>query len=249
MNHTQSWLPETCLVSPKAAEPFERLVRKWAREWFAGQAWQVLGTWEAVTEQSDTSDWPMLHSSDRLQLRGRPAALQALAAGLVGNSAYSQKSSGDTRLLRRVAKRALDDLVVRLEEAFGPAQPTQQGYAQPRSEGYSLLLGQLGQGFVVLEVAAHDLVAITRNAFPSRLPATDLTSARAALSDHAVGVAARLGSARLTLADLENLECGDVVILDAPCRAPASLTVEGRLTDLCVGIAEQDHRIVLELQE
>lgn len=242
------WLPASCLTARRAAEPFERIVKAWGEEWFSANAWQVLGTWDAVG-QPDASDWAVLRDAARLRVKGRPKAMHALALALLDAKEPAKRTDQDVRLMRRVASRALDDLQGRIEDSLGSA-PSQSGsYPAESGATYTLLIGVVGGAQLAVECAAADLVQIVRQTFPTKTMTDQLDLRDDAFDEATVTVGASLGQASLSIEQLEQLEVGDILVLDRILDAPAQLTIQETLTDLPFALGEAEGKITLELQE
>lgn len=242
------WLPANCLTARRAAEPFERIVAAWASEWFKGDGWHVLGTWDAVG-QPDASDWTILRDASRLQLKAKPKAMQTLALAVLGMDEQPKCTEQDLRLMRRVAGRALDDLQVRLEQGLGSGQATNTIYPGENGATYSLLIGIVGGAQLAVECAAADLVALVRQTYPATSLPDDLQDASTAPETQPIKVAAHLGSASISIEQIAGLETGDILILDRSADASVHLRINDTPTDLPFALGEADGKITLELQE
>ncbi|GAA4044781.1 FliM/FliN family flagellar motor C-terminal domain-containing protein [Parerythrobacter jejuensis] len=248
MGQPVPWLPASCLTSRRAVEPFERIVEGWAAEWFPTTGWQVLGSWDAVG-QPDATDWAVLRDAAKLQVKGKPKAMQALALAILGSEAQTKLTDNDLRLMRRVAGRALDDLQSRIEQSLGSSQSQPSGYAVASGAIYSLLIGVVGGAQLAVECSAADLVQIVRGTFPVQQIEDPLDPRGEGYADAAVSVAAHLGATPITLEELSALDVGDVLVLDQPADAPTRLVIDGHTTDLPFAIVEQGGTITLELQD
>lgn len=234
------WLPATTLATPRAAAPFVEVVAAWSRDWFAAKAWRA----ETSFQPESGDAWSIVRDEPGFALAARPKASIELALALLGAVPTTPPREADHKLLRRLASRALDDLAGRIS-AILPRTIEASG-----TRMWQLGIGHGGARFpFALRINQAVLIAATRRAFsPRRAPAT-LTLPRAALRDIEVEIAGHLGSARLAVAALGDLDVGDLLVLDTPAGAPARLAVEGRPSDLFFAIGENGDRLSLTMQD
>lgn len=247
MNDTPLWLPPGCLTSRRAIKPIEKAVNEWASEWFHANPWQVLGTWDAVSTQA-MGQWATIRNAALLQIKGRAKALQTLALAILQIKPQPKYTDCDLRLMRRLASRALDDLLARIEGSIGIAGAS--AYTHPaNSNFYSLLIGAVGGAQLAIECAEAHLVHMVRSTYPRAASYPPLIAVDQSYNEQILRVAAHLGKASITVEQLAELEVGDTLVLDLSSNSAASLLVEDRIADLPVSLAEKGSRITLELQD
>ena len=114
---------------------------------------------------------------------------------------------------------------------------------------FSLLIGPMGEAQIAFECPIAQLVRMTRGTDSNAASAPQMTTCAEALTDQSVEISARLGSARVSLKDLAELEVGDVLLLDSAPDQPSDLMVNGKRSALSFTIVDDHDAYTLEFQE
>lgn len=222
MSTPVAWLPQSALFEVRTAAPVANVVAEWSREWLSGGVLSVPPRWEPCV----TTEMAGLHPP------GEEAKLR-LAGMLLGREITDRdvRAKGDRFVVDALVTHATDALSCELVRLLG---------SPDRSDGECFVLPILAEdGTPVLRIEAgrDALVALAKHwAGPVRA-GTPPAAFRSALDEQRVRLAARLGSSRLTLPEIEALAPGDVLLLDTPVpeaveawideqsAAPSALTV------------------------
>lgn len=245
---TGPWLPQSCLVSRRAVEPFERQISDWASEWFRSIPWQVLGTWDVAVTRS-IGQWTTICDTEHFQVKGKAKVLHSLALAILNAKQQAKYTDTDLSLMRRLGKRAIDDLLDRIEQEFSAVETIADAGAHGTCPRYSLLIGMVGNAQLAIECSQPDLVRVARSTFRRSQDLPPPVLRQQCYSGQTVNVAAHIGSARITVEQLGGLEVGDTLVLDRPSHAAVDLLLEDRIASLPVLLAEADGHITLEIQE
>lgn len=245
------WLPYSCLTSREAAAPMARLVREWTSAWFAGDAWHVLGSWDQQSE-FEPGTWQPLRSAKDLEISGAKDLPIALALAILGHDSADNLTARDRDLMRALSDRALDDLAARVEELVGKAAPRTlpdtRSASVPILPVFSLLIGQVGNAQIVIECALPQLVAMVARTFEPGGPLSPLDHRDTAIAGTNVAIAARLGTASISLKDLAGLEQGDLLLLDREPSPEVELLIEDQPSSHIFHIQEHDGSCSLTFQ-
>lgn len=241
----QIWLPDACLTTRRAAQPITTVVERWASEWFQSSAWQVLGNWDEASLQS-TDDHTVFGRTKGLEITGKQGLETTLALAILGAEGETLETNDDRDLIAKLGKRALKDLEDRIAE-FLPAEADTiaSRFEMVFQRVFSLLIGPMGQAQIALECSLAQLVAMTRSTYPQTAAHSALATPKSVVEDLSVSVAARLGSASITLKDLAGLEAGDLLLLDTKPGDPAELMIEGSRSALAFTISETPAQYIL----
>ncbi len=245
----QPWLPDACLTTRSAAQPMAAIVDAWTSEWFKRAPWQVLGNWDEASPQTANA-YSILTRAKGFEITGKEGAEITLALAMLGAEGEDYSTSEDEDLLRKLGKRALQDLESRIAD-FLPktddAATDRFSTAFPRV--FSLLIGPLGEAQIALECSMAQLVLMTRGTYRAIASDEGITNTDRVVEDLSVSVSARLGSASISLKDLAGLEKGDLLLLDSSPDDPADLMIEGQRSSLAFAISEAKNSFTLEFQE
>lgn len=244
MSSTQSWLPKSTLQGERAVRPFAAAVADWAEAWFPDRAWRAAAAFQAA---GDGGDWSVLREDALFSLVGRPKATLDLAFAILGQRPRQDLSQADHQLLRRLAAAALDDLHKRTASLY--AAGLRQSAGTGSRSRLRLTIGPDNQAKLAIEPEPGALTALVKSSFRARAARTELTSPRAAIAQEPVRIEAHLGSAALSIAQIETLEIGDIVVLDRPLDAPARISVNNRLGTMPFALGDDGTNVLLTLQD
>lgn len=158
-----------------------------------------------------------------LMLGTAPDAAMTVGARVL-DVAAGERTPRDRALLEEVAEECLADLRTRLAQLAEAPRAAEWRPLVP-APGWTATIGG-AHGPLALALSDATFAALVRRVLPVA-PADPLGSGAAALAAQGVTVSAALGSAGLSVADLQALEIGDVVVLDRPLAAPVPIAVDG----------------------
>lgn len=238
------WMPREALCGERAAQPLARMIAEWSETWFPGG-----GEWAAAHafQSPRPGDWSILRQEASFNLVGKPKAMIDLAFALLGEHPREELTETDLRLLRRLAARAVDDLGARIETCLSPAACAVDPVVQAN---WHLGIGPAGRSVLAVGVSQPTLVAIGRTAFaPVRNSPPLLVAARDAIDSVELPTAGRIGTARLSVEQIDAVAVGDILVLDEGAGARVQLIVAGRPSNLFFAIDEIGDRLTLTMQE
>lgn len=244
MNPASPWLPDACLKGARPVRQMRDAIADWSRNWIAGDPWLLIGSWQPDTVPA--ADRQILRDGRHASLQGGPGVVLRLALAMLGEHDRTELSSRDLKFLRRLAGAALNDLNSRLEGLHPRAAADPEALAR---ENWSVFAGPRAEPLLKVTVAREQLCLLAKGAYRPGKPRGPLASRGSAAADVRVPVAAHLGSTALPVAQLDSLEPGDVIVLDRPLSAPATLMVAERDTALACTITRDGASISLQLAD
>lgn len=244
MNQSIHWLPKSTLQGERAVRPFAAAVADWAGAWFAARGWRAAATFQPA---GDGGNWTVLRDDPLYSVVGQPKVTLDLAFAILSQRPRQELTPSDQQLLRRLAAAALDDLHKRIAALY-PAGLRQSAGLGAR-ERLRLAIGPDHQPQLGVEVDLGGLTALVRGGFRAVRPRGELIPARTAVAQQPVRVEAHLGSAALSIAQIETLEIGDIVVLDRPLTAPARLSINNRFGTMPFALSDDGQNIILTLQD
>lgn len=243
MNQARPWLPKDVLRGARAAKPFAGAIQGWSDRWFpGGRGWRAAGSFDPAY----LAGWSVLRQQSEFELLGRPKAMLELGFALLGQAPRQNLTESDTRLLRRLAAKALDDLATSLEAVLPPPSG---GASAQGGEAWQLTIGTGNQSWLALALSPAIIAAVARNGFPAKRAKSPLDAPLDTVADVRVTMAGRIGSARLSIEQIDTLAVGDILLLDQHMGEPAELAVAGQPSGLFFAIANTDDRITLIMQD
>lgn len=244
MSSTQSWLPKSTLQSERAVRPFAAAVADWAEAWFPDRAWRAAPGFQPAGEGGD---WSVLREDTHFSIVGRPKATLDLSFALLGQRPRQDLTQADHQLLRRLAATALDDLHKRTGSLYAASLRQASGSAS-RSR-LRLTIGPDNQAKIAIEAELGALTALIKSSFRAVAGRRELVAPRGAIAQQPVRIEAHLGSAALSIAQIETLEVGDIVVLDRPLDAPARISINNRLGAMPFALGDDGSNVLLTLQD
>lgn len=232
MMPAQAWLPEKHLTNPKLAASFAAIVEAWSAHWFAGPSWSAGDRWmpaghpaahEEKVFETENGLACSIAGRDRLALAGAMLGLP-LDKGI--------PAKADAQLVTAIADKALSDLADRLSALpFAAPQADRSFYAAMERPQYELKIGpKAKQAIMSFHADRALLVEVARSlAPPPRAQAMPVRRGES-IEDKPLDIGAKIGSARLTLVELQGLSVGDVIAFDRPVQSAFALTVNGVAT-------------------
>jgi flagellar motor switch/type III secretory pathway protein FliN len=245
------WLPADAL-SPTRLQPLlARVIGDWGRHWFAKA--------EARIAPAFQDDWPgrsteagWRFSPGVASLALTPIAESATASAMLGaNVPQAALQSGDRLVVNHLASTCADDLLTRLgKTALGATAVLTIDQTSLDFEGCTWWDISLGARKAGLKLAFHADAALQM--VKRQLPRTAtkrLGTLANGVAKQEIRIAANLGRSSLSLAELEGLAVGDVLILDRVPAEPVPLLIDGAMAPLHGLLETQDERPVLILAD
>lgn len=243
----KAWLPADAL-SPERVQPLlARMVADWSSHWFAkaeasiGPSFQ--DDWPA---RSAEAGWRSIPGAAALALT--PMAESSMAGAMLGaNVPQNSMQGGDRLIVAHLAASSADDLLKRLGKiAFGAVPQIDQSSGE--LEGCTWWDISMGARKGALKLALHNDAALQMvKRQLSKAPAPRLDMLAKGVARHEIQIAADLGRCELSLAELEELAIGDVLVLDRAPAEPVPLLIDGAHSSLRGSLETKDERPVLIL--
>ena len=244
-----AWLPPSAVSSDRLEPVINHLLAEWAEHWFTGTS--------ATAIVAFGDDGP-LGSSEGVFRSFLPVAsiactrnVKALIAGaMLGvNVAHTLLQSGDWEVVEHLAMSCIDDLLRRVARlAQDAGSDVELGDARAElcdCQWWDISLGPR-RGALKLAISASASVAIVKR----RLPAAaqpKLGKLREGLGGHTIDLAADLGRCAVSLAELQDLNVGDTLVLDRSASEPVDLTVNGARSPLSASLETDEDQAILIL--
>lgn len=244
MSSPQSWIPRSTLQGEHAVRPFAAAVADWSEAWFPDGAWQAAANFKPA---GDGLDWSVLREHSHFALVGRQKASLDLAFVLLGQRLRQDLTEADHQLLRRLAASAIDDLHQRIASLYSASEMQASGAAA--RDRLRLTIGPGGQAKFAIEAERDPLTTLVKGRFRAIARRNELSPVRTAIAKEPVRIEAHLGSAELSIAQIESLEIGDIVVLDRPIDAPARISINNRLGSMPFALSDNGSNILLTLQD
>jgi flagellar motor switch/type III secretory pathway protein FliN len=254
----REWLPLEIVGHTAVRAALADAVEAWSDHWFRRHRLTV-GSIVAATAGSAARDggWSWKRFGEAVAINLSANSPTPFAAWLLdGEGDPLLTSAADRVILDDLETTMLADLATRIEQNLGMAGAMQDGVAEiadPLGEDGGAVVGlKEASGAAVLRLAIPRpvMAGFVKTKAPRRRPAAHRPDPRVeALRATEVRLEACLGAAELSLADLQNLAPGDVLVLDTRLDGLAALTVEGGVSPLAAArVANTDGRLSLTLQ-
>lgn len=254
----RDWLPIDVVSRDEVQAILRQAVADWSARWFSKRRISLASYAPAAGgHEGKTAEggWRVYRKEVAVHC---PAAATSRLAGwaLDARPDDAVATEGDRRLVEQFGRKLLQDLAATIELALELVgefcdQPLRIEEPYDRMGGVILSLAE-GQGVELLKVGVplHAVAPLCRATFKptTRGPAV-LEILSKALWPTPVIVEATLGQANISLADLQTLEPGDVLILSTALDQPAEIALSGSARVLARGkLSDTDGQIALTLQ-
>lgn len=235
MIEAHTWLPAG--ASPDKAEAaLTRMMAQWSSHWFAGSEEPRAGRFGRVDEAGRDLRNIAWHRCDAGAAVGIGAggtiALGARAMGVA--SGIGDRTAADLALLRQLGEDCLQDLRKRVR-ALIDLESSVQWYQTPQAPAPDDMvvrseLGSRGDAVqLAITMTSWQLARLIRSCLPAAPELPPLATAQAALAGAELRLSAMLGGCELTLAEIEALAPGDVLVLDHLVDQVMPLAIEYRV--------------------
>lgn len=250
MGREISWLPRDALTPSSFERAIKSLVGEWGRHWFAKvEAKCRIKLREIANAEPGETSWRSCSGEFGISVdgAGRLAVAEAMLDRKISGSAIQ---SADQPILTDIADRCLDDLLARVSKIVALASNLDVSWEAVAAEGaMSWDIGlRDGRAGLTLVVSRATLVRWRKLIVPSAELVT-LGRIHEALLPQPVALSLEVGQGSLTLADLDQLAIGDVVLLDRGVDAPLGLLAAGRPTGITAALRQDGTQTTIEILE
>lgn len=231
MTIEQAWLPEQHLADPKLTRPFSSILKAWCENWFAEDKWTAGKHWVRELPSAQASETIVFELESGLQClvadRGRLAVAAAMLSLPVDKGSPAR---ADAQLIAKIAEKALADLGDKLCAVSAAAKQVNvpaSFYIPNDWPSYRLdICREDLQPILSLRADKQLLVRIAESLAPLPRALPDVWNRDEAIAIKKVRIGARIGAAKLTLAELRGLGIGDVIALDQSLHSNLALMVD-----------------------
>lgn len=219
----RDWLPQAAMDHDVVWQALETAIAQWDGQWFTTSYVEVAEMRSSATDSrldDGGADWRTCRAAIAIRA-GRGGLSRLVERALDLRADMPKPAEADRRLLDRFEERLLESLAEGLEAAFGVKD-------EPRADTYrptDPFSGDDGLLVVLADSAGRDLLTV---AVPGKVvfrhvkaslprPQARTSSLRPlteALADVDIPMRAQLGKVELSLAELNDLAVGDVLVLD-----------------------------------
>lgn len=244
MDEVRDWLPRDALGHEVVREMLEQAVAGWTERWFVGAYASIAAARVVAADPRGANDegWRVYRHSVGIRVT-RPALARMVEKALdLAGPPPSPPSEADTYLLAGLERKILQDLTEAIEQAFGlpgDLSPDPRKIADPFAGAGGLavsLADPAGRDILTLGLpAAAAWTRLKTRLAPPRRRTERFEPLARPLGAVDVGIEAVIGGVELTLAELNDLAAGDVLILDRRLDQPVD--VAGVASGAIVAIA------------
>lgn len=244
------WLPKDALTPASFERAIKSLVDEWGRHWFATvQANCRIKLREIGNAEPSETSWRSCSGEFGISVAGagRIAIAEAMLERTISGSAIQ---TADQPILTDITDRCLDDLLARISKIAAldcNLDVSSKAVAAKDAMSWDIGLRE-GRTGLTLVISRGALVRWRRSFAPSaELPM--LGRIQAALLPQPVALSLEVGRGSLTLAELDQLAIGDVVLLDRGVDAPLGLLAAGRPTGITAALRQDGTQTTIEILE
>jgi len=249
-----AWLPAKAFADGVAARRLAAAVEAWAERWFADRRVAPLAdpaaaraaVWRAEAAQVQSLD-------DGLAVAVGDAGRLAIAGAMLDAAIDVRKARpADRQLFDRLSDACLDDLRTRMAQAFKLAPDARWRAGDsvddlPPADAHAFGFDDADEPLLLLFVTRDLEVALIKSGLRAPPSPPALAPLATGLAAQTVDLSALLGRCDLTVAELAELTCGDVLVLDRDLDAPLDLAIDGRLKSGRCSVAPDGDRLHLTI--
>ena len=243
----RAWLPPEAISSDRLEPIIKDLIGKWSDHWFAAVSASATAAFQ--------DDWP--HGGSEAVWRSclpvvsiacAPNAKNLIAGAMLDvNVPPATIQAGDRELIEHLATEAIDDLLKRVGELALEIRP-ETGVSDSCIDLNDCHWWEISlaprRAVLKLAIAAPAIVSIIKSKLVAPM-APKLGKLGDGLGEQRVGLAANVGRCSISLAELQDLSTGDVLILDRSASEPVELTVNGAESPLKASLETSGGQAVL----
>lgn len=252
-SRSRPWLPSGTVPPPALDKALADMVALWSRKWFALDELRPVG---ALTRHANRgrplriARWHLL--DEEVALGFADGDMTGLGALVLGVAPETTRRDADRELLEKIGGECADDLKRQLIEFLrlppGQAWRTTDGIAALEPVWSIDLAGKGKAPHLHLEIGDARFTRLAKEHLPAARPGAAIGDAQSAVLALPLDLSALLGRCSLTVAELENLSCGDVLVLDGTTTAALPLAIEGALAPRgSAQVIRQDAGLALQI--
>lgn len=232
MIEARTWLPPGADTG-KAEAAFAKLLADWSGHWFAESRdarARGLARMEEAGRELRTITWHRCDAGAAIGV-GAGGAIALGARAMDVAAGIGDRTPADLLLLRQLGDACFQDLRQRVPGLLGLPGDTQwaESAQVPASEDVVYRAELRGRGDpvpVAIAVTPSRLARLIKSRLPAPPALAALASPEAALAGTKLGLSAMLGACEVTLAEVEALAPGDVLVLDRHIDQALPLAIE-----------------------
>jgi flagellar motor switch/type III secretory pathway protein FliN len=223
----KAWLPADARSRERIQPLLERALEEWSDHWFAsGRASLDPAFQDDWPGRSGDADWRCCPDVASLALT--PAAEAAIAGTMLGsNVPLASMQSEDRTVVHHLARACAEDLLLRLARltrGAGGETPAEADSANFDACSWWDVSVGARKGVLKLALSEEAEVQMVKRQLPSPAKIA-LESTTRGLARQQVEIEADLGRCEVSLAELEDLAVGDVLVLDTSSADPLALLI------------------------
>ncbi|GIU68049.1 hypothetical protein [Candidatus Phycosocius spiralis] len=225
MKEVRAWLPQTALRDGKILKVLKSVVSEWALDWLNLSSIILLEVGRKDTNPELDGHFGQAFITD-------PEGLVQIGGLMIGldSEALRDIAQADAKFLRDIGLKAVTNFNDRLRQLTKSPDETfadQAGIANFRQ--YSMLYNNKELGLISL--SSSQAIHIRKSLIPNtERTSSDLCSIDSLIHDATVKVGAFLGAVDVGLAELHNLECGQVVVMQQKVDALLPLLINAKVS-------------------
>lgn len=242
MTNILPWLPDEALKPAVFERTIAQIVGDWSSHWFSKTKASCRTKLREIGSGGPASlDWRSWGGECGICIDegGRLALAEAMLDRSIAANAVQ---AADRPLLNDMAERCLDDLLGRLswiiDRDRGP-EMSSSSLAHDQGMVWDIGLKKSGTSFSL--IVHRSALVRWRKTLAPKATAPALARVASALTSQPVRLDLDLGRGSLTIAELEDLAIGDVVILNSAVDSPLAVLAAGRRTGIS-GSLKQDEQ-------
>lgn len=248
----EPWLPDSALRCSRSVAPITTCLEEWSNAWLAGSCLSVSRQWERMDRSElPSGDFDNVSEATSFALRIRRDARLILASAMVGRKLTERelRNTRDRLVIDYLVKEALEDMCGRLKSVL----PSELGGETATTSARDIFVIVIGCGatdsIIRLEAEMGLLVRIVQEwAGPPR-NLGEPQSLQTAFAELELRLSGRIGGSRHSLAELETLGIGDVLMLDAPHTSPIAACLNSqRKGEAALSVLAQEESLMLKIE-
>ena len=244
----KAWLPSDALARDRLEPIVNRVLSEWSEHWFARA--------RASAAPAFQDDWPRANTEAGWRsclpvasILCTPSAQGLIAGAMLGvNVPQGMLQPSDRDIVEQLATTSLDDLlrrVSRLATGTSGSEIDERSIDVEDCSWWDVSLGAR-KGVFKLAILASAMIEIAKRDLP-RATTPALGRLADGLKNQRIEIAADLGRCRVSLAELQEMSVGDVLVLDSSSAEPLDLTINGSRLPLRASLEAGEDATVLVL--
>lgn len=254
---SRPWLPETAYCSNRIKPILDRAIDDWSARWFPEStkfsATQLI---EGLARKIGGKEQCFSIFGGQLAITKSAEMDAQICQELLGYDQHQVTiSPGDQIVLDEIAKASIEDLKQELCMMFDVAYRSADSSAELTSAPFNQHLWSCKvkdvSGKIEFSLALGKDMVI--ESVKSRIPATSgkeaLSQRLQSIGNVRVKVGAHVGTSKLTVSEMTQLEVGDVLVLDKDLESPMNLTINGDILPQRLILNRNTDRLALQVKK